>query len=65
LPVASWPVLVCSALARNLLIFIVLGTPLSVLVPYIEAIFPLGKIFELEPTMAQCKRMLLNLLEVA
>jgi hypothetical protein len=62
--VASWSVLVCSALARNLLIFIVLGGPLPILLPKLEASFPLLKIFELEPTMAQCERMLLNLLEV-
>jgi hypothetical protein len=63
--VASWPVFVCSALAWNILIFIVLSGPLSVLVPKLEAIFPLGKVVEFEPTMAQCERMLLNLLEVA
>jgi hypothetical protein len=63
--VASWQVLVCSALARNVLIFIVLGGPLSVLIPKLEAIFPLGKVFEFETTMAQYERMLLNLLEIA
>jgi hypothetical protein len=47
-------------LAQNLLIFIVLGAPLSLLLPNFT-----WKIFKLEPTMAQCKRMLLNLLEVA
>jgi hypothetical protein len=62
---ALWQVLVCSALAWNILIFSVLGGPLSVLIPKLEAIFPLGKVFEFEPTMAQYERMLLNILEVA
>jgi hypothetical protein len=61
--VASWPVLVCSTLAWNVLVFIVFGGPLSILVPNPEAFFLLGKVFEFEPTMAQCERMLLNLLK--
>jgi hypothetical protein len=63
--VALWPALLCSALARNILIFIVLGGPLSVLVSKPQAIFPFGEVFEFEPIMDQCERMLLNLLEVA